>query len=648
MSSAVRPTNVARVSMLMQSDLLLNNVRTNSVDLLKVQNQLSTGLKLGRPSDSPTDATTIMNLDNMIERQQQYLKNISYASDYLNTTDSVLSQAVDLVQEAYNLASDSVGTTGQAGRESNAVIIDQIIEELISLGNTTHQDSYIFSGQNSTVAPFSAAQGGVQFLGNLTELQTRISNDTLANFSVDGQDIFGVLSSEVVGIVDLDPDITEDTLLSDLNGALGEGIRQGSILISDGTESDVVDLGDCVTVGDVIKKINNGTPATTTASITADGTGLQIASTVGTVTVQEVGNGFTARDLGIFDAVGVGGNTLTGQDVDARLSPATSVTMLAGGAGIDLTSGLVIQNSLADPIDPVDLSSAATVQDILNAINLAGIGVRAEINADGTGINIFNQLSGSEMSIGENGGTTATDLGIRSMAGSTLLSSLNGGQGIHPEQGVADIRITDRLGVDYDINLDSAATVQDVLDLINTAAGGQVTASLASVGNGIVLTDNTGGAGTLTVTRINDNGYFIDEELGLNVSASGNVLTGSDVNTIQPEGLFSHLIALRDALLLEDDNLANAAINEAAALVKADEENMINMNGKVGAQAKALEDRQLRIEDNIAAIEVLRSDIRDIDYTEAITRYQNLYTALQANLMTGSQLANVSLLDFLS
>ncbi|MCP4713294.1 MAG: flagellar hook-associated protein 3, partial [Planctomycetes bacterium] len=40
-------------------------------------------------------------------------------------------------------------------------------------------------------------------------------------------------------------------------------------------------------------------------------------------------------------------------------------------------------------------------------------------------------------------------------------------------------------------------------------------------------------------------------------------------------------------------------------------------------------------------------DIRDVDFTEAITRYQNLYTALQANLTTGSQLASLSLLDFL-
>ena len=62
---------------------------------------------------------------------------------------------------------------------------------------------------------------------------------------------------------------------------------------------------------------------------------------------------------------------------------------------------------------------------------------------------------------------------------------------------------------------------------------------------------------------------------------------------------------------------------------------------------RALEDRKIQMEDNIVSLETLRSDIRDIDFTEAITRYQNLYTAMQANMTTGNQLANLSLLDFL-
>ncbi|MCP4707765.1 MAG: hypothetical protein GY869_04000, partial [Planctomycetes bacterium] len=109
MPSSVRPTNVARVSMLMQTDLLMSSIRSNSVDLLKVQNQLATGLKLARPSDSPGEATTIMHLDGALERQKQYLSNTDFADGYLATTDSALGQSVTLVQEAYTLALESIG-----------------------------------------------------------------------------------------------------------------------------------------------------------------------------------------------------------------------------------------------------------------------------------------------------------------------------------------------------------------------------------------------------------------------------------------------------------------------------------------------------------------------------------------------------------
>ena len=41
------------------------------------------------------------------------------------------------------------------------------------------------------------------------------------------------------------------------------------------------------------------------------------------------------------------------------------------------------------------------------------------------------------------------------------------------------------------------------------------------------------------------------------------------------------------------------------------------------------------------------NDLRDIDFTEAVTRYQNLYTALQANMTSGGMISSMSLLDFL-
>lgn len=650
MSSAVRPTNVARVSLLMRTDLLLNSVRANSVDLLKVQNQLSTGLKLARPSDNPAEATTIMYLDSLLERQSQYMGNINYADDYLAATDQALGQSVDLVQEASSLALQSVGMgTDDAGRESNAVIIDQIISQLVTLANTNCRGSYVFAGCNGTEAPFSESDGGVLFGGDLTAMQTWVADDNQIGFSVDGNDTFGAQSQRVVGTADLDPALTRQTLLSDVNGATGLGVRLGSIALSDGVSSAVVDLSGCVTVGDVIDKIN-AEATFLTVTDPPSGSGLEITS-AGNITVQEVGTGNTARDLGIYLATGAGaGVTLNGQDVDARLTLATPVTALAGGAGIDLSSGLIITNSLVDPIAPLTFSSAATLGDVLNTINQAGVAVRAQINEDGTGINVHNLLSGSELTIGENGGTTATDLGIRSMTGETLLADLNGGEGVATTNDAGDgiIQVTARDGTTYDVNLSTATTVQDVMDLINSATGGHVTAALTATGNGIELTDTVSGAADLSVTTVSENGYHVATQLGLEQSVGADTLTGQDVHPAEAEGLFSQLLALRDALRQGGDPAArDEAISTAAAALETSRDDLSNMRGQVGAQMQALESRRTQIEDSQLALESLRSDIRDIDFTEAITRYQNLYTALQANLMTGSQLTSMSLLDFL-
>ena len=54
-----------------------------------------------------------------------------------------------------------------------------------------------------------------------------------------------------------------------------------------------------------------------------------------------------------------------------------------------------------------------------------------------------------------------------------------------------------------------------------------------------------------------------------------------------------------------------------------------------------------RTEDAVLATKTLLSDLTDLDYTEAVTRFQQAQTALQANLLTGSRMLQISLMDFL-
>src|SRR5262249_37947732 len=134
-----------------------------------------------------------------------------------------------------------------------------------------------------------------------------------------------------------------------------------------------------------------------------------------------------------------------------------------------------------------------------------------------------------------NGGHAAQDLGITgSIAGGTLtgsdvytisknfaLSEINDGNQMYLTSG-NDLQITARDGTVLDIDLNGSKTVDDVLKKVNNATGnsGKVVASLD---NGhLVLSDTTGGSGTLTVANLN--GANVVNELGLNRTPSGNTL----------------------------------------------------------------------------------------------------------------------------
>jgi flagellar hook-associated protein 3 FlgL len=370
-------------------------------------------------------------------------------------------------------------------------------------------------------------------------------------------------------------------------------------------------------------------------------TGLQINPGFAAVAVTDTGSGEAAARLGILTLTPTS-STIVGAPLTARVTRLTPIADLAGGAGIDITGGLIITNG--GRTANVDLSTAVTVQDIINTINNAGVSVRAQVNAAGTGIDVFNQVSGSSLFIGENGGTTATDLGIRTFDTATPLDSLNFGNGVATADGQADLQIIAKDGSTVDVNLDSAQTVGDVITLINTAAtaaGVSITASFATVGNGIRIQDSTGGAGNLQVAPLNLSTTAM--QLGLQQSVSGTEIIGADVNPTRTEGILGALIDLEAALRADDTQKISAAAGRIDGL-RAD---VIRIHGIIGARSQALTSKRQQLEDAAATGRIFLSEIQDLDYAEAVTQMQQAMVRLQANMQTSSITMNLSLMDFL-
>ncbi len=647
---AVSPVNLLRVSSGMRSDLITNSVRRTQRELFLAQTQIATGRTFVSASENPVAASRAVDLTNSLANQRQIQENLRFGDNELTAADSAIGEITALLIESTSIASQTVNNlTSAAERAAEAELVAGIRQQLVIVGNRQFGGRYIFGGRDTTSAPFVDAAGGIAYVGDTGERFTRSGGGTITAVSAPGDQLFRSLSDPIDSNVVLTPELTANVRLEDITGATGQQIRSGSLVINevDGVGPFTVDLSNADTIGDVIDQINVSAAAVDsglTASLV--GTSIEIATGSSSVAISDSGprSGGIAADLGLNVNEPISG-TINGLSLIPRVTRLTPVEALVSGDGIDLESGFIVSNGNLSAT--IDLAEATTVQDVINQINGAGIFVVARIDDAGTGIDVFNQVSGASLSIGENGGTTAADLGLRTFGAATPLDRLNFDLGVTRRDGVADLQLIASSGDTVDVDLDSAQTVGDVIDLINLAAaeaGVAVTASFREVGNGIELTDATGGTAAFAVSSLNASAAI--DDLGLadaTLSEDGRTLIGADVNPTQTRGIISALLELERALRSDDTrgiSIAGGKLDELGA-------DVTRIRGVIGARAQAMASKRQQIEDAAITTEVLLSDVRDIDYASAVTNLQSSLTQMQATLQTSSLVLNLSLFDFL-
>ncbi len=641
---SVIPISLARISDNLRMFNLLGTIRRSQAGMFTAQNQIATGLRFTSLGQDPPAAAAVSRLDRQLDLLGAVGENLTRVNATLAEAENAMQEASNLLTEARSLATQAA-SDGLSTEERDAigVALDSLMKRLISVANRKHLGQYLFGGHAGDVPPFELTADGVRYNGDTGQRQTIVEADlSLDAFTLPGSELFASLSDGVKGNVDLNPQITRDTLLSDLNGAAGRGVRLGRILVSDGSTQVEIDLTGAATVGDVLDQLNAQLPETLQAALTTSG--IQITDTGRgpvSIRVTDAAGGTTAQDLGIYtDQPAV---IVTGADLDPRLTLRTKISDLRLGAGVNLSSGITIRNGGSTA--KVDFSGVKTVEDLLNRINASNTGVLARISDDGRTIEVLNRVSGAELHVLEAGGTVAADLGILSTQRDTKLADLNDGRGVGTVDG-DDLRITTADGSTIDIDLDtldlSSATLGDLIDLINTTAAGKVTAEIDGDTGGLRLTDHTTGPGTLAVQKLNLSPAL--DDLGLSgVSASGGQLVGQDVNPVVVDSAFTALFELKRGI--EDDD--TRAIGRAAERLERTLEALQQQQGRLAALAASQQERADRIERQTTATQVLRSNFRDADLAESIVRFTQLQTALQANLASSSRILGLSLLDFL-
>ena len=109
------------------------------------------------------------------------------------------------------------------------------------------------------------------------------------------------------------------------------------------------------------------------------------------------------------------------------------------------------------------------------------------------------------------------------------------------------------------------------------------------------------------------------------------------------DGVFAHLIALRDALLADDDS----GIAFATEKLDADIARAAEARAEAGVRAQRVDAALTREEDLRVQDLSLKSTLQDLDVTSAAIQFSQLQQQLQAGLSTAGRITSLTLLDFL-
>lgn len=206
---------------------VLEGLQTNLTRLQRTQEQLSSGRRLNRPSDSPVDTVNAMQLRSDQQRTTQYSRNIDDGLARLSTADSALTQTTAFIGRVRQLVvAGANGTNGPEERGAMADEVDQLRQGLIQLGNTQYAGRPIFAG---TVDGTVAFDTNGAYVGNDKDVNRTVSADTASGtiaVNVPGDKAFSDLLKGADGV---SPGILErvSTALrtgnvADLNTALGD------------------------------------------------------------------------------------------------------------------------------------------------------------------------------------------------------------------------------------------------------------------------------------------------------------------------------------------------------------------------------------------------------------------------------------------
>lgn len=180
----------------------LTNLQSGLTKLGRLQEQLSSGKLIEKPSDSPGGTAAAMQTRGDIARFNQYSRNADDGMAWLGTIDSTLTNSSAQLHQARDLVLQGL-SPGAAGSNQTGVAlanqIDGIKQSMINVANTTYLGRPVFGG---TTQGMTAYDSTGNYVGDSGQVVRSVGDSVKVRVDASGPGVFGSGPSGLFPVLD--------------------------------------------------------------------------------------------------------------------------------------------------------------------------------------------------------------------------------------------------------------------------------------------------------------------------------------------------------------------------------------------------------------------------------------------------------------
>lgn len=185
---------------------MLAGLQNNQAHMGALQEQLSSGKQILKPSDDPVGTDQAMRYRAEISRNTQYQRNAQDGQSWLGTADNALQGGVTILQRLQTLVTQAAntGSGDQTSRDTIGVEVSNLKQEMLSVANTSYQGRPIFGGTTSNSAAYvqDPATGTVTYQGDTGAVMRTVGLNSQVKVNVDANEAFGTGPTDVFAMFD--------------------------------------------------------------------------------------------------------------------------------------------------------------------------------------------------------------------------------------------------------------------------------------------------------------------------------------------------------------------------------------------------------------------------------------------------------------